>query len=117
MNYNQWNKLLKSNMARKVVNVETEVPGLFFSGIEVIVTGGKATVLLDRFCPANRIYCLCIDTWEFIHLGPDPVYLWDFDGNKGLREQSASAMAFRYDSIGNLVCLDPSANCTINIAV
>jgi hypothetical protein len=117
MNYNQWNKLLKSNMARKVCQIDTDVPHLSFSGIEVIVTGGKAVVMLDRFCPSNRVYLLCIDTWEFIHLGPDPVYLWDFDGNKGLREQSASAMAFRYDSIGNLVCTDPSANCTVNIAV
>jgi hypothetical protein len=115
MNFNQYTKLLKSNVARTLVENKTSIPNLSFKGLEVVTATGPAMVLPDRFCGSNRVYGLNMPTWSFIHLG-DPVELNALDGNQGLREADLDAIAYRFFSLGNVVCDEPAANITINIA-
>jgi hypothetical protein len=118
LNYNQYVKLLKSQMSRTVLPggaVQTDVPELSFKGIEVDTATGPAVVMPDRFCGSNRIYGLHMPSWSYIHLG-DPVEMYALDGNQGLREANLDAVAYRFFSLGNAVCDEPSANITINIA-
>ena len=118
MNFNQYVKLLKSNMSRTVLPggaVQTSIPELSFKGIEVDTSSGPAMVIPDRFCGTNRIYGLHMPSWSYIHLG-DPVEMYALDGNQGLREADLDAVAYRFFSLGNTVCDEPSANITINIA-
>jgi hypothetical protein len=115
MNFNQQTKLLKSNVARTMVENKTNIPNLSFKGIEVMTATGPAMVIPDRYCGPNRIYGLNMDTWSYIHLG-DPVEQYTLDGNDSLREANLDAKGFRYFSLGNTVCDQPSANVTINIA-
>lgn len=118
MNYNQYTKLLKSNMSRTVLPggaVQTNIPELSFKGIEVETATGPATVMPDRFCGTNRVYGLYMPSWSYIHLG-DPVEFYALDGNQGLREADLDAVAYRFFSLGNTVCDEPSANITVNIA-
>jgi hypothetical protein len=114
MNYNQYTKLLKSNVARTQVENKTNIPNLSFKGLEVITSTGPAMVMPDRFCGTNRIFGLHMESWSFIHLG-DPVEMYALDGNSGLREANLDAQSFRFFSFGNTVCDEPSANVTINI--
>lgn len=118
MNFNQYTKLLKSNMSRTVLPggaVQTSIPELSFKGIEVDTASGPAMVMPDRFCGTNRIYGLHMPSWSYIHLG-DPVEMYALDGNQGLREADLDAVAYRFFSLGNAVCDEPSANITINIS-
>lgn len=118
MNYNQYMKLLKTNMSRTVLPggaVETSIPTLSFKGIQVDTATGPATVMPDRFCGTNRIYGLSMETWQYIHLG-DPVEQMSLDGMQGIREPDLDAVGYRFFSFGNTVCSEPSANVTINIA-
>jgi hypothetical protein len=114
MNFNQYTKLLKSNVARTIVENKTNIPNLSFKGLEVVTGGGPAMVMPDRFCGTNRVYGLNMPSWSYIHLG-DPVEMYALDGNSGLREANLDAQAFRFFSFGNTVCDEPSANITINI--
>lgn len=118
LNYNQYIRLLKSQMSRTVLPggaVQTDIPELSFKGIEVDTATGPAIVMPDRFCGTNRIYGLHMPSWAYIHLG-DPVEMYALDGNQGLREANLDAVAYRFFSLGNAVCDEPSANITINIA-
>jgi len=114
MNFNQYTKLLKSNVARTIVENKTNIPNLSFKGLEVVTGGGPAMVMPDRFCGTNRVYGLNMPSWSYIHLG-DPVEMYALDGNSGLREANLDAQAFRFFSFGNTVCDEPSANITINV--
>lgn len=114
MNYNQYTKLLKTNVARTMIEVKTSIPTLSFKGMEVMTATGPAMVIPDRFCGTNRVYGLYMPSWAYIHLG-DPVEQYALDGNSGLREANLDAQAFRFFSFGNSTCDEPSANCTINI--
>jgi hypothetical protein len=115
MNFNQRTKLLKSNVARTIVENKTSIPNLSFSGVEVMTGGPPAMVMADRFCGVNRIYGHYMPSWAYIHLG-DPVEQYDLDGNPGLREANLDAQAFRFFSMGNTVCDEPSAQITCNIS-
>jgi hypothetical protein len=118
MNYNQYTRLLKTNMSRTTLPggaVQTNIPELSFKGIEVDTASGPAMVMPDRFCGTNRIYGLYMPSWSYIHLG-DPVEMNTLDGNQGLREANLDAIAYRFFSFGNTVCDEPSANITCNIA-
>lgn len=118
MNFNQYIRLLKTNMSRVVLPggaVQTSIPELSFKGIEVDTAAGSALVLPDRFCGTNRVYGLHMPSWSYIHLG-DPVEMYALDGNQGLREANLDAVAYRFFSLGNTVCDEPNANITINIA-
>lgn len=119
LNQNQYLKLLKSNINRVTLPggaLETSIPELSFRGIQVESDGGLSTVLPDRFCGANRIYGLHMPSWSYIHLG-EPVEMYGQDGLDGLREPMLDAKGYRFFSFGNVVCDEPSANVTINIAV
>ena len=116
MNFNQFTKLLKSNVARTSVEINTSIPGLSFKGLEVVTASGSATVMRDRFVGVNRIYFTYMPAWAYIHLG-DPVEMYALDGNAGLREPNLDSMGYRFFSFGNTVCDEPSAQLTANVPV
>jgi hypothetical protein len=116
MNFNQYTKLLKSNVARTMVDINTSIPGLSFKGLEVVTASGSATVMRDRFVGVNRIYFTYMPSWSYIHLG-DPVEWYALDGQQSLREPNLDAKGFRFFSFGNTVCDKPSSNLTANVPV
>ncbi len=118
MNYNQVLKLNKSNMNRVTLPggmLQTKIPGLGFKGFQVETDMGVSTVLPSRYCGSNRLYLLSMPTWAYTHLG-EPVETYTQDGLDGLREPMMDAKGYRFFSFGNVVCDEPSANCTVNIS-
>lgn len=118
LNHNQKLKLLKSNMSRTFYpggSIQTPVPELSFQGFSVETGSGAADVIPSRFMGANRIYCLHMPSWFYVHLG-DPVEQYMMDGNDSLREPDMDAKGFRYFSFGQVVCDEPAAQCVIQIA-
>lgn len=118
LNHNQNEKLLKSNISRTYLPggaVQTSIPELSFEAVEVQTGMGTALVMPSRFCGVNRIYGLHMPSWFFVHLG-NPVNNYELDGFKALREPALDAKGMRYFSLGNVVCDNPAANVTANIA-
>lgn len=109
--YNKYAQLLKSQSA-KVSIIEEVNPDISFEGLQVLTPSGNVIVMPDRNCPANRMFGLNIDTWDYIHLG-DPVQMFNYDGNTWLRQNSSDGMEIRFFSLGNLVCRVPAANIVI----
>jgi len=117
-NFNQYTKLLKSNMSRVTLpdgEYQTSIPGISFKGIQIETATGPAKFLPDRFVGTNRLYGLYMPSWFYIHLG-DPVELYTLDGRDVLREADLDATAYRFFALGNTVCDEPNANITANIA-
>jgi hypothetical protein len=112
-------KLLKSNVNR--VNLpggalQTSIPSLSFKATQIETDGGLSTVIPSRYCGVNRLYGLHMPSWSYIHLG-DPVEMYGQDGLDGLREPMLDAKGYRFFSFGNVVCDEPSANVTCNMAL
>lgn len=114
MPWSYFGKLQKSGVAKTVVLQETEYD-VSFSGIEVLSPSGPIVCLPCRNCPSNRVYGINISAWEYTYLGKDPVFMWDLDGNMGLRQPSDDGIEYRFVSFGNLVCHRPSANITMKV--
>ena len=114
MNFNNQLKLLKSNVARTVVEIGTSIPSLSFKGLEVMTGAGPAMIVPNRNCGVNRVYGLHMPSWSYIHLG-DPVEQNTLDGNASLREADMDAQGLRFFSFGNTVCNRPSANAVANV--
>lgn len=111
MGFNKYAQLLKSQAARVVIVDETN-PEVSFDGIRVNTPRGPVDVFPDRNCPANRIYGLNLETWNYIHLG-DPVQVMNYDGNSWLRQPSDDGLEMRFFCFGNLVCKKPASNITM----
>jgi hypothetical protein len=107
-------KFQKSGVAKEVIVQETEYD-VSFSGISVMSPSGPITVLPCRNCPANRVYGLDISSWEYTYMGKEPIFMWDLDGNMGLRQPNDDGIEYRFVSFGNLVCHRPSANITVKV--
>ena len=110
--YNKYKQLLLSKEAKRVVQEEVN-PQVSFEGLEVLTTAGTIMVHPDRNCPANRMFGLNIDTWEFIHLG-DTVQIDNLDGNTWLRQTGNNGQEIRFFSLGNVVCRAPAENIVIS---
>lgn len=84
-----------------------------FRGVDVITPfGSTATVIPDRFCPADKAYGLALDTWKLHSMGK-PV---DIDDQDGLMIRAASASSkyeVRTFSGFALTCKAPGHNTVI----
>lgn len=112
LSWNTLGKLMKSQISKVAIVQDTEFENISFRGFNVYTPQGEVTVIPLRNCSDNRIYGINIDTWDYIHLG-DPIQLWDFDGNEGLRQAQAEGIEYRFITMGNVVCHEPPANITI----
>jgi hypothetical protein len=112
--WNYFAKFQKSGVAKEVVVQETEYD-VSFSGINVMSPSGPITVLPARNCPSNRVYGINISSWEYTYMGKESVFMWDLDGNMGLRQPNDDGIEYRFVSFGNLVCHRPSANITMKV--
>lgn len=116
--FNKYSQLLKSQVARTIIDVaigEGEEPDVSFPGVELMTAQGPVKVMPDNNCQPNRMYGLDLSTWKFLHVGPDPVSLWNLDGVDMLRTASADGVEIRFYSFGALVCEKPGANIVISV--
>ena len=116
LSWNTLGRLMKSQISKVAIVQDTEFENISFRGFNVYTPQGEVTVIPLRNCADNRIYGINIDTWDYIHLG-DPIQLWDFDGNEGLRQAQAEGVEYRFITMGNLVCHEPPCNITIACSV
>jgi hypothetical protein len=116
--YNKYSQLLSSQVARTIIDVaigEGDEPDVSFPGVEVMTAQGSVTVMPDNNCPPNRMFGLDLDTWKFLHVGPDPISLFNLDGLDMLRTASADGLEIRFYSFGAMVCEKPGANIVWNV--
>jgi len=109
--WGQYGQLMKSGTAREPIIQETDLD-VSFDGTEVLTPTGPVVVLPSRNCPLNRVYGIDLESFEYTHLA-DPIKLWDYDGQGGLRQPLDDGMEFRFFSFGNLVCHQPQNNITL----
>jgi hypothetical protein len=116
--YNKYQQLLNSQAARTIIDVaigEGEEPDVSFPGVELMTAKGTVMVLPDNNCPPNRMFGLYLDTWKFLHVGPDPVSLFNLDGLDMLRTAAADGVEIRFYSFGAMVCEKPGSNVVVNV--
>ena len=114
MPYGQYTALANSQGAKvQLVNVKSDV-GIGFEGIEVTGANGRVVCLPDRYCPANTICGVNINSWKLISVGKI-CRTWQYDGKVWLRSYNANGMEIRFYSLGNLVCREPRANINIRV--
>jgi hypothetical protein len=119
MSFNKYAQLCKSTGAKEFYTsspADTDPAKISFKTFMLNTPAGDVEVMPDRNCPADHIFGLNIDTWTFMYAGPEPVSLYDLDGNKWLRQATADGMEIRFYSIGNTVCERPSSNINIQVA-
>ena len=118
MSYTNYGRLLNNSQARHVhVDVTTGEATIGFDGIVINSGGTLIKCFPDRMCTANRVFGLRWDSWEFKYWGPEPVWIWDLDGNMTLRSPDDDGIELRINSIGNLCCRRPQDNITIGCNV
>lgn len=116
--YNKFAQLLNSSSSKQFVDVaigkgaETQIS---FRGLELMTTKGVVTILADNNCPEDRMFGLDINTWEYLYVGEDPVFLWNLDGNDMLRTPAADGVEIRFASFGALACSKPGSNLVIKV--
>ena len=114
--FSAYTRLINNSQARRIhVNVEYGDAVIGFDGIE-INANGIVKVFPDRMCAANRAFGLRWDSWQFKYWGPEPVYIWDLDGNMSLRSYDDDGVELRINSLGNLCCKRPQDNITLGIS-
>jgi hypothetical protein len=116
--FNKYSQLLRSQAAKTIIDVaigEGEEPDVSFPGVELMTAQGTVQVLPDNNCLPNRMFGLDLDTWKFLHVGPDPVSLFNLDGLDMLRTASADGLEIRFYSFGAMVCEKPGSNIVINV--
>jgi hypothetical protein len=112
--WGQYGELMKSGTAKRAVVAETEYD-VSFEGVKVYTPSGPVVVLPCRNCPPNRVFAINIDTWKYMHLGKEPVNIFNLDGMALLRQPNDDGLEGRMFSMGNLVCTEPWANATIAV--
>lgn len=116
--YGKYSQLLRSQAAKTIIDVaigEGAEPDVSFPGVELMTAQGRVMVLPDNSCPANRMFGLDMETWKFLHVGPDPVSLFDLDGLDMIRTASADGLEIRFYSMGSMVCEKPGSNIVIAV--
>lgn len=88
-----------------------------FAAAEVITSRGKAMVIPDVNCPADKVYGLQLDTWKIISLG-DAMYQIGQSFGDGLTFRAltdSDGWQIRYRYTGALTCNAPGFNCVISV--
>jgi hypothetical protein len=107
----------KTTLQKEVIPMRGygEIPAhLGYSGVTMAVASGSAKVMADKHCPLGVAYMLQSDTWAFHSLGEAP-FLFDKDGQRFDREDTADSISGRFQVFGNLACAAPGYNCRVDI--
>lgn len=110
---------LVNSLGAKVQNVQVkhDEVEVAFDGITFQSAYGKCTVLADRSCPAQRAYCLTMNTWKLRSLGKVPhILTYGMEGLEGLRVGNADALEIRIGYYGNLICSAPGWNMVVSLS-
>jgi len=87
-----------------------------FDSMIITTTAGKANVFADVDCPQGTGYMLQMDTWEMHHLKGLPHMLTRGAGQGGGRMVAgADSVEFRAAYRGNLACIAPGYNGTVQL--
>lgn len=110
---------LVNSIGAKVANVQVkhDEVEVAFDGISFQSAYGKVTILADRSCPAQRAYCLTMNTWKLRSLGKVPhILTYGMEGLEGLRVGNADALEIRIGYYGNLICSAPGWNMVVSLS-
>lgn len=80
-----------------------------FGGVQIHTSAGPITVHPDPDCPANRGYCLQMDSWAIHHLDAFP-HIDTMDGNSSLRGSITDTIEVRARYWAQLACIAPGWN-------
>jgi len=83
-----------------------------FSSLQLAGPSGIVPIYADHNCQPGVAWVLQLDTWEFRTLGAAPRIL-DFDGLKGIRENNADGVEYRWGFYGNVLCKAPGYNAVV----
>ncbi len=87
-----------------------------FEAIHFHSAYGKIPVLADRSCQAQTAWCLTLDTWKLISLGPVPEILKYEDRLEMLRVYNADQAECRVGGYYNLTNNAPGWNGAITLS-
>lgn len=86
-----------------------------FKGVTVQGDAGEMRVVPDRYCEANVIPLIQLDTWELGSMGPLPE-IFDADTDQEmLREGSSDGYEVRIGGYGNIACHAPGYNGRVSV--
>lgn len=102
-----WGNFVKQVGSKRIVPVETKIPGIGYKALEIEGIGGTMQVLPEYNCPRKHAYFLTMDTWEIWSLGDLIEVLTD---DESVTEPNADAEEIRFGGYWNNVCWDPSQN-------
>lgn len=105
-------QLNKSQFAKTLVDVGTDIPGIGYKALRIPTATGTIDVMPDPNCPVGKGFLLTKSSWELCSLGAFPHFAKD-DGLKMAREAAADAVTFRIRAYWQLVCLKPGKNMVI----
>ena len=88
---------------------------LSYKVLTLMLPCGEVKIIADKHCPRGVAYMLQLDTWKLHSLDGFP-HMFDSDGSRMLREESADAVQGRIVAYGNLACSAPGYNCRIDIS-
>jgi len=80
-----------------------------FGGVQIHTSAGPVMVHPDPDCPANRGYCLQMDSWTIHHLDAFP-HIDTMDGNSALRGGTTDTIEVRARYWAQLACIAPGWN-------
>lgn len=99
------------------VQLDHEEVEVSFEAIHFHSAYGKIPVLADRSCPAQKAYCLTMETWKLRTLGKAPhILTYGMEGLEGLRVGNADALEIRIAYYGNVICSAPGYNMVVSLS-
>jgi len=109
INHGNFNKLVKGLGTKVEYNGAGGQADVGFGGVQIHTSAGPVMVHPDPDCPANRGYCLQMDTWALHHLDAFP-HIDTLDGNNSLRHAEADGIEVRARYWAQLACVAPGWN-------
>jgi hypothetical protein len=82
---------------------------------EAIKVAGGIKVIQDSDVPYGSMFVAEMKSWVLYHLGSDPIFLFDQDGNKAIRSTSEDGIIHQINSYVQLACFAPGHNVMVKI--
>jgi hypothetical protein len=99
------------------VEVDHKEAKVSFAGVTIIGDYGPMTIIPDRNMPAQKAYCLSMDTWKLRTLNKAPhVLTYGSEGLQGIRVNNDDSLEIRLGMYGNLICSNPGANGVVSLS-
>lgn len=107
VSFRQFNKIVKNQrIYERFRDQLTATVG--FDAIKIAGAGSMVTVVADKDCPNDRVFCLNRDAVKLFSAG-EAVQIIDEDGNTLVRSPSADSFQMRIGFLGNMAAVNPAA--------